>query len=537
MTTIARLRALTASLIAPLGLACALAASAMLAQPAAAQQKTLKFVPEADLRILDPITTTAYITRNYGYMVYDTLFSVNEKFEVKPQMVESWTVSDDKLVYTFTLRDGLKFHDGAPVTSADCIASIERWGKRDALGQRLAEMTDKWEVVNDKTFRLTLKRPFALVLDALGKPSSNVPFIMPERVAKTDAFENIKETIGSGPFKFVKEEWVPGNKVVFVKNVDYVPRKEAPSWASGGKVVKVDRVEWIYIPDGATAAAALNAGEVDWWQMAPPDLVPLLTKNKDIKVENTDPMGSMGLLRFNQLHPPFDNPKMRQALLYLVNQQDYALAIAGDPKNGHPCPSFFSCGSPGESSVGSEILIGKRDLAKAKQLIKEAGYNGEKIVVLSATDQPIVHSQGLVTLELLKSAGLNAELAANDWGTLISRRAVKEPIDKGGWSIFHTWLVGPDMANPAISYPLRGVGAKAWFGWPTDPKMEELRDAWFDAPDAAAQKKLIDAMQAHAWESVPFIPTAQFVIPTAYRGNISGILISPIAFLWNVEKK
>jgi peptide/nickel transport system substrate-binding protein len=531
--TIAKLRALRAALL----LAATVASSAFLSAPAAAQQKTLKFVPEADLRILDPIATTAYITRNYAYMVYDTLFSVNEKFEVQPQMVEKWTLSDDKLTYTFTLRDGLKFHDGAAVKSADCIASIERWAKRDALGQRLAEMTEKWTVVDDKTFTLKLKRPFALTLDALGKPSSNVPFIMPERVAKTDPFENIKDTIGSGPFKFVKEEWVPGNKVVFVKNTDYVPRKEPPSWASGGKVVKVDRVEWIYIPDSATAAAALNAGEVDWWQMVPPDLVPLLTKNKDIKVENTDPMGSMGMIRFNQLHPPFDNPKMRQAVLYLVNQMDYALAIAGDAKNGRACPSFFSCGSPSESKVGSEVLTGKRDLAKAKALIKDAGYKGEKVVVLSATDQPIVHSQGLITVELLKSVGINAELAANDWGTLISRRAVREPIDKGGWNIFHTWLVGPDMANPAINYPLRGIGLKSWFGWPTDPKMETIRDAWFDAADAASQKKLIDEIQQHAWESVPFIPTAQFVVPTAYRSNISGLLISPIAFLWNVEKK
>src|SRR5712672_607665 len=256
--------------------------------------------------------------------------------------------------------------------------------------------------VNDKTFRLKLKKPFPLALNALGKLSANVPFIMPERVAKTDAFQNITETIGSGPFKFVKDEWVPGSKVVYVKNADYVPRKEPPSWAAGGKVVKVDRVEWIYIPDSATAAAALNAGEVDWWQQVPPDLVPLLTRNKDIKVENTDPLGSMGMIRFNQLHPPFDNPKMRQALLYLVNQQDYVLAIAGSEKQGKPCPSFFTCGS------------------------------------LSATNQPIVHSQGLVTTELLRSAGINAELAANDWGTLINRRAVKEPIDKGGWNIFHT---------------------------------------------------------------------------------------------------
>jgi peptide/nickel transport system substrate-binding protein len=522
--------------LAALGLAVTLAGST-LSTPAAAQQKTLKFVPEADLRSLDPIWTTAYITRNYGYMVYDTLFAVNDKFEPQPQMVDKWTLSDDKLTYTFTLRAGLKWHDGQPVRSADCIASIERWAKRDALGQKLADLTDSWTAVDDKTFTLKLKKPFAPTIDALAKPSSNVPFIMPERVAKTDAFTQITESVGSGPFKMVREEWVPGSKVVFVKNTDYVPRTEPPSWASGGKVVKVDRVDWIYIPDSATAAAALNAGEVDWWQMVPPDLVPLLAKNKDIKIENTDPLGSIGLIRFNQLHPPFNNPKMRQALLYLVNQQDYALAIAGDPKQGKACPSFFTCGSPGESKVGSEILTGKRDLAKAKQLIQESGYKGEKIVVLSATDQPIVHSQGLVTTELLRSAGLNVELAANDWGTLINRRAVKEPVDKGGWSIFHTWLVGPDMTNPGINYAVRGAGDKSWFGWPTDPEMEKLRDAWFDAPDAAAQKKLIDEMQKHGWETVPFIPTAQFVIPTAYRSNISGLLISPIAFLWNVEKK
>jgi peptide/nickel transport system substrate-binding protein len=527
----------TGRLLAALALASAISSGALLATPAMAQQKTLKFVPEADLRSLDPIWTTAYITRNYGYMVYDTLFAVNEKFEVQPQMVGKSTLSDDKLTYTFTLRDGLKWHDGQPVKSADCIASVERWTKRDALGQKLAELTDKWTAVDDKTFTLKLKKPFAMTLDALAKPSSNVPFMMPERVAKTDAFTQITETIGSGPFKMVKEEWVPGNKVVFVKNTDYVPRSEPPSWASGGKVVKVDRVEWLYIPDSATAAAALNAGEVDWWQMVPPDLVPLLAKNKDIKVENTDPLGSMGLIRFNQLHPPFNNVKMRQALLYLVNQQDYAIAIAGDPKQGKPCPSFFTCGSPAESKVGSDVLTGKRDLAKAKQLIKEGGYKGEKIVILSATDQPIVHSQGLVTAELLRQAGLTVELAANDWGTLINRRAVKEPIDKGGWNIFHTWLVGPDMANAAINYPMRGIGEKSWFGWPTDPEMEKLRDAWFDAPDPAAQKKLTEDMQKHAWDSVPFIPTAQFVIPTAYRSNVSGLLISPIAFLWNVEKK
>src|SRR6266478_3579132 len=374
-------------------------------------QKVLKFIPQADLRILDPITTTAYITRNHGYMIYDTLFATDAKFQVQPQMVDKYELSADKLTYTFTLRDGLKFHDGQPVRSADCIASIERWAKRDALGQKLAEVTESWKAVNDKTFTLKLKRPFPLAVEALAKPSSNVPFIMPERIAKTDASTNITEPIGSGPFKFVKEEWVPGSKVV-----------------------KVDRVEWIYIPDSATAAAAINAGEVDWWEQMPPDLIPVLAKNKSIKVENIDPLGSMGLLRFNFMYPPFNNQKMRQAILYAIDQNDYVLGIAGDVKNGHPCYSYFTCGTPLASEVGAEPLKGKRDFEKAKQLIKEAGYKGEKIVIISATDQPIVHSQSLLTAETLRKLGLNVDLQAGDWGTLITRRTSKEPVDKGGWS-------------------------------------------------------------------------------------------------------
>ena len=506
--------------------------------PAQAQpQKVLKFVPEADLRSLDPIWTTAYITRNHGYMVYDVLFAMDEKFQVQPQMVDKYELSADKLTYTFTLRDGLKFHDGAPVRSADCIASIERWAKRDVFGQKLAEMAEGWTAVNDKTFRLKLKKPFPYVLDALAKPSSNVPFIMPERFAKIDAFTQVTEAIGSGPFKFVKDLWVPGSKVVYVKNTDYVPRKEAPSWGAGGKVVKIDRVEWIYIPDSATAAAALNAGEVDWWQQLPPDLIPVVAKNKDVVVQNTDPLGSIGMMRFNQLQAPFNNQKIRQAVLSVVSQQDYALAIAGDAKNGHACAAYFTCGTPLASTAGSEGLTGKRDFERAKQMVKDAGYKGEKVLVLTATDQPIVHSQALITVDILRKIGLNAELAASDWGTLLNRRAVKDVPEKGGWSIFHTWFVGPDMVNPALNTPLRGAGEKSWFGWPADAKMEELRDAWFAAPNLAEQKKIAEEMQRRAFDQVPYIPTAQFIIPTAYRKSLSGLINSPIVFMWSVEKK
>src|SRR5215472_6052936 len=503
---------------------------------AEAGTKTLRFIPQADLRSIDPIWTTAYVTRNFGYLVFDTLFSLDKDFKPQPQMVDRWTVSDDKLTWRFTLRDGLKWHDSQPVRAADCVASLERWGKRDTLGQKLMEAVGEMRTVDDKTFTIGLKAPFPLLLDALGKPSSNVPFMMAERLAKTDAFQQIPEAIGSGPFKFVREEWEPGHKAVFVKNVDYVPRKEPPSFASGGKVAKVDRVEWLYIPDTTTAAAALNAGEADWYEQPPADLLPVFASNKDIAIATVDPLGNHGTLRFNHIQPPFNNPKLREAVLSLVDQKNYMAAAAGDPKYWKTCAALFGCGTPFETNVGADALLKGPNPAKAKEQIKEAGYKGEKIVLLSATDQPIVHGQALVTLEALRKAGLNVELQANDWGTLITRRTSKEPVEKGGWSIFHTWGAAPDL-SPALNAALRANGDNAWFGWPSDEKLEALIDAWFKAPDLAAQKKLAAEIQVEAYTNdVPYIPTGQFVIPTAYRKNLEGIIIAPVVFLWNVEK-
>src|SRR3989440_4298813 len=414
---------------------------------AQAAQKTLRFIPQADLRSIDPIWTTAYVTRNFGYLVFDTLFALDKEFKPQPQMIDKWTVSDDKLTYKFTLRDGLKWHDGQPVRAADCIASIERWAKRDQFGQKMMEAVGSIKADDDKSFMIALKAPFPLLISALGKLSSNVPFMMPERLAKTDAFQQIPEAIGSGPFKFVKEEWVPGSKAVFVRNADYVPRKEPPSLAAGGKVAKIDRVEWLYIPDTATAAAALNAGEADWYEQPPADILPVFSANKDVAVTTVDPLGNMGVLRFNHTLPPFDNPKMREAVLNLVDQKDYMRAVAGDDKYWKTCAAIFICGgTPFESNVGADVLLKGPNLARAKQLIQEAGYKGERIVLLSATDQPIVQGQALVTRERLSAAGRNIDMQANDWGTLITRRASKEPIAKGGSNPFQNPSSAADAA-------------------------------------------------------------------------------------------
>jgi peptide/nickel transport system substrate-binding protein len=516
--------------------ATAFAAFGSRAKAQSADTKTLRFIAQSDLRVLDPIWTTAYITRNHGYMVFDTLFALDAKFKPHPQMVGDYSISPDKLLYNFTLRDGLKFHDGQPVRGADCVASLKRWMARDALGQTLATVVEEMTGGDGKSFTIRLKEPFPLLIDGIAKVSSLAPFIMPERLAKTDPYQQVTEMVGSGPFKFVAEEFQPGHQVVYVKNRDYVPRGEMPSWASGAKVVKVDRVEWLYIPDATTKIAALNSGEADWWENPPPDIWPLLTGNRDITLTDSSPLPSMGCLRFNQLLPPFDNVKMRQAVLAVAEQADFMSAFAGDPQNWKVCPSFFTCTTPMSSNAGSAALTGKRDFDKAKKLIAESGYKGERIVVLDGVDQPLIHAEALVAADLLKKLGINVEVAASDWGTLVTRRASKKPIDEGGWNVFGTGWVGADQLDPSLNVMLRANGEGAWFGWPKDDKLEELRTQWLKANDSEARQEIAVKIQERAFEVVPYIPTGQWTDKTAYRKNVKGVISAPAFFMWNVEK-
>jgi peptide/nickel transport system substrate-binding protein len=502
----------------------------------AADTKTLRFIAQSDLRVLDPIWTTAYITRNHGYMVFDTLFAIDAEFAPHPQMVGDHSISPDKLTYQFKLRDGLGFHDGSPVRGLDCVASVKRWMARDGHGQSIAAVLDELKPDGDKGFTIKLKEPFSLLLDGIGKVSSLALFVMPERLANTDPFQQVTEMVGSGPFKFAKDEFEPGHRVVYVKNTDYVPRKEPPSWASGGKVVKVDRVEWLYIPDAMTKVAALNAGEADWWENPPLDVVPALAANSDITIARVDPLPAPIMVKFNHLLPPFDNVKMRQAILAVADQADFLSALAGDPKNWELCPSFFTCGTPMANDAGAAALSGKRDFDKAKKLIAEAGYKGEKIVVLDAVDQPVAHTQALVVTDLMKKLGLTVELQAMDWGTLVTRRASMEPIDKGGWNIFATGWVGADLLDPAVNPTLRTNGKKGHFGWPSDDKIEALRNEWLKAATLDERKKLAAAIQERAFEVAPYLPTGQWKPVTAYHKNLKGVIQAPAYLMWNVEK-
>ncbi len=518
----------------------AAAASTALPRPSIAQgsrARTLRFVPEGNLANPDPIWTTTTVARNHGYMIYDTLFGVDAKLTPRPQMCDGYELSDDKLLWTFRLRDGLRFHDNSPVRGADCIASIARWARRDGFGQRLAAQMDGMAAPDDRTFTVRLKRPFPLLVSALAKPAANVCFIMPERVAQTDAFTQVTDFTGSGPFRFLRDEWTPGSLAAYARNEAYLPRQEAPDFVTGGKVVNFDRVEWNIIPDAATAAAAVQAGEEDWWQTPIADLVPQLRRSRGVKVVPMTSIGSLQIIRFNSLNPPFNNLKLRQAVLRLVDQKEFMQAAYGeDPTISRAGVGVFTPGSPADTQIGMEALTGPRDLAAAKKLVAEAGYNGERVVIIAPTDYPWLEAFCQVTRDLLVKLGLNVDYQASDWGTVVQRRASKEPVERGGWSIFCTGWEGLNTADPGGHYPILGNGANAWFGWPTSPRIEGLRTDWFEAPDNAARKRATDAIQVAVWEEVPYVPLGQFFQPAAMRENITGVLDSPFPIFWSAKK-
>jgi peptide/nickel transport system substrate-binding protein len=513
------------------------AAALTLGAPAVHAQKrggTMRFVAQADLKILDPVWTTAYITRNHSYLVYDTLFGTDEKLQIKPQMVDKYSASRDGLKYSFTLRDGLKWHDGQPVAAEDCVESLKRWGKKDRFGRLLMAHTTKIAPVDKKTFTLELGERFGPVLEALGKPSSNVPFMMPARLAATSADEQIKEIVGSGPFRFVKDEWQPGNQVVYVRNPDYVPRNEAPNGSTGGKKVYLDKVVWRYIPDHATAAAALAAGEVDWWEIPPLDFIPKIEQTATLATFLPDPLGTQGWLRPNHLHPPFNNKKARQALLYMMDQPMYLQAAIGQPKYFRPCHSVFACSGPYASKAGAEPLM-KQDLQKARQLVKESGYDGRPVMVVHVTDIALLNGAALVTRELLQSIGFTVDLKSMDWSTNLATRARKEPPDKGGWNVLHTWWMAADVMHPAVHFGVSGAGPGAWFGWPEIPQLEKFITDWVRATDQGRRKQLAEEVQKIALDEVAYVPWGEWFLPTAFRRNVQGILKFIAPLFWNVQ--
>ncbi len=503
-----------------------------------ADARTLRFIPQANLANLDPIWTTQYVVRNGALLIWDTLYGVNDKLEPQPQMVESHEVTSDLKTWTFKLRPGLKFHDGEPVRAKDVTASILRWMARDStMGGPIKKRMDALEAVDDRTFRLRLNQPYPKMLFALGKSSTPCLFIMPERIAATDPFKQISEYIGSGPMRFNKDLWIPGAKAIFEKFDGYTPRDEKANWLSGGKRINFDRIEWTIVPDVATAAAALQNGEVDWWENPSADLVPLLRKNANVAVDIADPLGNIGAFRINHLHPPFNDVRARRAIQIALSQEDYMGAVVGDDQTlWKTVPGFFTPDTPLYTESGGEPLKGKRDYELAKTLLAEAGYKGEPVVLLVATDVGITKAQGDVTADLLKRIGMNVDYQALDWGTVGQRRAKKDKPSEGGWNIFHTWHAGADCVNPAPYIALNASGETAWFGWPKSELVQQKSDAWYDAPDLTAEKAAIAELNKAAMDHVVYVPTGFFKGYQAWRKNVSGVVKAPFPVFWDVTK-
>lgn len=498
-------------------------------------QSTLRVVPLNELKILDPIWTTAYATRDHGYLVYDTLLGTDENFEPKPQMADSWTTSADQLTWTFVLRDGLKWSNGTPVTADDCVASLKRWAARDTQGQDLARLWKNVSAKDAKTIVIELNKPYPMMLQALSKQTAIPTFMMPKRIAETDPFQPIKDPMGSGPFVFKQDEWVLGSKAVYVKNTHYVPRKEAPSGTAGGKVAKVDRIELVSLPDTGTAMNALQAGEVDYWLAPPSDMLKLLEANNRIKLQIKDPAGLLAFLRLNHVAAPTDSKKVRQAILAAIDQKQVMTATVGDPRFFKTCFSLYPCGSPWTTDAGNAIAK-NHSIDEAKALLKSADYKGEKVVILQAVDSQVNNTLGLMVADALKRIGMTVELQPMDYQTLVGRRGKKDPIANGGWSMFATNGIAIDYFDP-FSVLLSGAGDKGWPGWVNDSQIETLKTQFAAEADLAKRQEIAKKIQVLAYDTVAYVPLGMINLPVAFRNNVSGILPSALNLYWNISVK
>jgi len=515
----------------------ALLAAGMTAATLAAAQGTgtIKVVLQTPLKILDPVLTPAYSTRNHGYLIYDTLFAMDEKSVPQPQMVESWSQSPDKLTYTFKLRSGLKFHDGSPVTSEDVIASLRRWSERDQMGARLMASTETLTAVDASSFTFKLKRPYGLLVETLGKQGSPVPFIMPKRIASVPASQAITEAIGSGPYKFVAADFQPGVKATYVKNTDYVPRTETASAFAGGKVAMADRIEVVSIPDVQTAVQALRTGEVDFVEDVQPDLMSQLEGIKGITVKSFGKHTDMFTLKMNWLQPPFNDVRVRRAALAALNQVDYLQAQFGDPKVYQVCGAVLSCASPYATEQFAP-QIKAPDLAKAKALLKESGYKGEKVVILHPTDIQVLSSMASVTSQALRNIGMNVEVQSMDYSTMQARRTKKDPVAQGGWSIVHSQWSALDLLSPVINPNLDARGEVGYIGWSKSEAMETLRDQFATESDRTKKMAIATEIQKLNYDQVFYVPLGGFAKFKGYNAKMANMVEAPLPLFWQAKR-
>ena len=501
------------------------AGSAILAAPRVSRAdhaKTLKYVPGVPLSILDPVWSGARGPHIHAYLVFDTLYGLDETFAVQPQMVDRHVVEQDGTVWTIKLRDGLWFHDGEPVLARDAVASIRRFAARDGFGGALMARTVALSAPDDRTIQFRLDRPFPHLPMALAGCSETTPVIMPERLANTDPFRQVTEMVGSGPYRFLPAEFDAGVRAAYERFSAYVPRAQGkPSYTAGPKVTHFDHVEWQSLGDIATSVAALERGEIDWLDSVPVDQLPLLARNPTVTLEITEPSGSIPLMRFNHLQPPFDNPAIRRAVLGAIDQADVMNVLAGtDGGTRQERGGLFTPGSALANEAGIEVLSGPRDYDKVKRELAVGGYRGEPVVVLGVSDNTYFAAISQVGADQLRKAGMNVDLRSMDFTSMIRRRLSKDPPDKGGWNVFFSINDGLFTNNPATNAGIRGDSKSGLPGWPTSPLLETLLARWLRAGDLNEQRLICEQIQLQMWRDVPYIPMGHWVRSTAHRRDI-----------------
>ncbi|AGS24507.1 ABC transporter substrate-binding protein [Rhizobium etli] len=508
--------------------------SVLRAQTSVAAGKTVRMALE-NLSNFDPVSTTAGITQIHALAIYDTLFSVDSKSQPQPQMVGKWGVSDDKKTYTFELRDGLGWHDGTPVTAADCVASIRRWAPVGVGGQILLSHVTDISKKDERTFVIALKEPLGALPSIL---AFDGPFMMREKDASRPPSEQVTANIGSGPFKFNQTLAKPGASFTYDRNENYVPRKETPDGLAGGKAVYIERAIWDIgvLADPQTSVAALQTGEIDFLYRPPIDLLPVIASDENLQLQVLNTAGVDMLLRMNCLQKPFDNVKARQALLHLVDQEAVARAAYGNPEYYKTVTSIFGNTGAVSNDENTSWFKPGGNPEKAKQLFAEAGYAGEKIVILQATDWAEQSNASQVVAAKLREIGINAELAPSDWAGLVARRSKKVSVEDGGWSIFITDTGEPGRANVFSDISLAMNGEAAWYGWPKNEEYEALRVKWLSLETLDERKALARQMQKLWWDYVPEVLLGQNVVPSAFRKSLTGLVEATLPVMWNMRK-
>lgn len=505
------------------------AAAAALGRPVRAQTRAsvLRFVPAAVPGSPEPLLANP-VARSQSHMIWDMLYGLSTAGVPSPQMVAGHEVAADGLTWRFTLRPGLRFHDGVPVLARDCVASIRRWGQRRVMGEQLLRRLAEMRALDNRRFELRLRAPFPPMLYAL---ASDLCFVLPERLA---AGTKLAEMVGSGPFRYLG---APEGLPAFARFEGYVPAPGPADFTAGGKVVRFERVEWVAPAEPPVTLAALQRGLVDWWHDPLVDVLPVLRDTPGLRVSMADPTGAIPMLFFNHLQPPFNNARLRRAVLLAVDQDEFLQAAMGsEPELTRSGVGIFTPGMPFANDVGMEVLTSPRDLDLVRRLVVESGYRGEPVVLLGPSDIPRIQALSQVANDLFERIGLKVDYASLEWSALLQRRAMKEPVAAGGWSAFCTTYSGLATASPGTHMPIDGAGTEAGTGWPGSKRMESLRDAWFDAPDLAGEQTICRAIQRVAWEEVPYIPLGQWFTASATAANLSAVPRAPFPIFWGIGR-